>query len=85
MDRRSLLKILFGSGLAIAMPLLAGSRKLYKVVQSKCVGCKDCERVCPVSAISFERGKAQIDAGTCNGCNLCYAVCSYGAVKQCEK
>jgi|GEM_PF-1441910 len=85
MDRRSLLKLLLGAGLAAAIPLSARSQRLFKVVQSRCVGCKDCERVCPVAAIKFVRGKAEIDMETCNGCKLCPAVCSYGAIEQCEK
>jgi Fe-S-cluster-containing hydrogenase component 2 len=85
MDRRSILKLLFGAGLAAAIPLSARSKRLFKVMNSKCVGCRDCERICPVAAINFERGKAVIDTETCNGCKLCSAVCTYGAIEQCEK
>lgn len=57
---------------------------LFKILQAQCVGCRDCERVCPAAAISFVRGKAIIDIESCNGCSKCYSVCSYGAVNKCD-
>jgi len=85
MNRRTILRLIAGAGALIAMPVLAAKSKyLFRVNQAKCVGCKDCERVCPVAAISFIRGKAVIDMETCNGCALCPAVCSYGAINQCD-
>jgi Fe-S-cluster-containing hydrogenase component 2 len=45
------------------------------------VGCGDCVRICPVSAISLVRGKAVIDVETCIGCKSCNRICSYGAVR----
>jgi len=86
MNRRSLLKLLLGAGAVLALPAAAAkSTKIFSVIQSRCVGCKDCERVCPVAAVSFVRGKAVIDMESCNGCGICPAVCSYGAIEQCEK
>ncbi|MCU0609723.1 MAG: 4Fe-4S binding protein [Chitinispirillaceae bacterium] len=49
------------------------------IFKSKCVGCGDCVRICPVQAITMVHGKAVVDADKCVGCGLCVTVCSYGA------
>ena len=49
------------------------------IVRSKCVGCGDCVRACPVQAISMQRGKAVVDPEKCISCRLCVITCSYGA------
>ena len=52
-----------------------------KVNQSKCTGCKRCERECPVGAVSFTKeGKARITLATCIGCGECVAHCPAGAI-----
>lgn len=44
-----------------------------------CVGCKLCEDICPMDAVSIEEGIAHyaacIDEGKCMGCGLCQARC----------
>jgi Fe-S-cluster-containing hydrogenase component 2 len=83
MTRRSLLKFF----LVLTVPLAASAKKparIFRVIATRCVGCKDCWGVCPVGAIDMVRGKALIDPETCTGCRRCKAVCSYGAVGQCE-
>jgi hypothetical protein len=47
---------------------------------SKCVGCMECLRHCPESAITIENLKAHIDRDKCVGCAECLAVCRFEAV-----
>ena len=41
----------------------------------KCVGCGECENVCPVGAIHVEEEKAVLSKEKCIGCASCVAVC----------
>ncbi len=41
-----------------------------------CVACGACTRVCPLGALSVDRGlRAVVDAGKCVGCGLCAKTC----------
>jgi Fe-S-cluster-containing hydrogenase component 2 len=51
------------------------------ILKSKCVGCGDCIRACPVTAIKLDRGKAVVDPEKCVGCRMCVITCSYGAAR----
>jgi uncharacterized Fe-S center protein len=51
-----------------------------EVVVEKCVGCRQCYMVCPVSAITMENRKAVIDYDKCIGCGQCVASCNYAAM-----
>lgn len=46
----------------------------------KCVGCRQCYRACPVSAITMQNNKAVIDYEVCIGCGQCVAACNYEAM-----
>jgi uncharacterized protein (DUF362 family)/Pyruvate/2-oxoacid:ferredoxin oxidoreductase delta subunit len=46
---------------------------------SKCVGCGDCLRACPVRAISLGR-HALIDLDKCIRCYCCHEVCNFSAI-----
>jgi uncharacterized Fe-S center protein len=50
------------------------------VYEQKCVGCGECEKACPVNAISLKNNKAVIDGLKCIGCATCIAVCPYAAI-----
>ena len=50
------------------------------VYEQKCVGCGECEKVCPVKAISLKNNKSFIDGLKCIGCATCIAVCPYAAI-----
>jgi Fe-S-cluster-containing hydrogenase component 2 len=70
------------SGIIIALALCIGAAALASHVHpSLCVGCGDCVRICPVSAVTMVRGKAVIDVERCDGCKKCNAICSYGAIR----
>lgn len=41
----------------------------------KCIGCAECEKVCPTGAIHLENNKSLIDTKKCIGCASCIAAC----------
>lgn len=47
----------------------------------KCIGCRTCMQVCPLSAISFDTGKQHIDRLRCSSCGICCESCPSGALK----
>ncbi|PIU41453.1 MAG: 4Fe-4S ferredoxin [Candidatus Omnitrophica bacterium CG07_land_8_20_14_0_80_42_15] len=51
-----------------------------EVRENKCVLCKQCFDICPVSAISEKNGKAFIDKERCIGCAECVATCKFFAI-----
>ena len=53
------------------------------VNKNECVGCGTCTMgICPVDAISFVDGKANIDKIKCIQCGTCVAVCPIKAIKK---
>ena len=46
-----------------------------KIKRKTCIGCAECQKHCPVSAIYFEEKKANIDKNTCIGCGECIVRC----------
>lgn len=52
----------------------------YKIDPNKCVGCKTCVGVCPVTAISPMDGKCHIDPTKCISCGACASVCPVNAI-----
>ena len=50
------------------------------VYEQKCVGCGECEKICPVKAIRLKNNKAVINGLKCIGCATCIAVCPYSAI-----
>jgi len=51
-----------------------------RVIGNRCTGCSECEKVCPVSAISITNEKAEINQRTCIACLCCHEVCHFGAL-----
>jgi uncharacterized Fe-S center protein len=70
-----------GMGCASREGKLAQHSAVSPVVYAgKCVGCGECEKVCPVNAVSIINGKSKIDKARCIGCASCIAACTYGAM-----
>ncbi|MDD4894472.1 MAG: DUF362 domain-containing protein, partial [Candidatus Omnitrophica bacterium] len=65
-----------GMGCATRQGKLAQHCDVSPVVYAdKCIGCGECEIICPVGAIHIENGKSVIDSQKCIGCASCMAVC----------
>jgi len=72
-----------GCLLLLCLLVFASAQAVNKstILKSKCVGCGDCIRACPVTAIKLDRGKAVVDPEKCVGCRMCVITCSYGAAR----
>ena len=53
---------------------------MFNVNKEKCIGCSQCVKDCPVSAISLNENKAEINNTTCFKCGHCIAICPVEAV-----
>jgi len=51
------------------------------VVESRCTGCAECEKICPSGAISVSGKKARINHAICLQCMCCHEVCRFNAIK----
>lgn len=86
MNRRGMLKTFVAALAGSALPAIAREKYRLRILSYRCVGCRDCYRVCPkAEAIVIRRGKAVINEDECNHCMRCETVCSYGAIERCEK
>ena len=62
---------------------MAGSSQAAYRIGEKCTGCTACVRVCPVLAISGERGARHgINALRCVACGVCGRICPSGAISD---
>ncbi|MDF1494906.1 4Fe-4S binding protein [Caproiciproducens sp. CPB-2] len=58
---------------------------LAEVQQDVCRGCKVCEKVCPVYAISVTDRKAKVKEDACRGCTNCESRCPFHAIKMVKR
>lgn len=64
--------------------------KTYSIVQSNCIGCRECVKACGYGAISYSVADANssnpyyvaIDASKCVACGECVKVCEYNAIAE---
>ena len=50
------------------------------VIERRCTGCAECEKICPVGAITVSSKIAKIDHGICIECMCCHEVCRFDAI-----
>ena len=51
------------------------------VIEHQCTGCSECEKICPVGAISVSGKTARINYGICIQCMCCHEVCRFNAIE----
>lgn len=51
------------------------------VQRNECIGCAECERICPAKVITMVNGKPRIDRKKCIRCFCCQEFCPVGAMK----
>ncbi len=51
------------------------------VNKKECIGCGECQRICPVGVITMTNGKPVIDRRKCIKCYCCQEFCPVGAMK----
>jgi ferredoxin len=61
-------------------PMLISSGYVSRVDESLCIGCAECEDICPFEALTVADGMAVIDAADCMGCGVCVDACELGAL-----
>lgn len=52
-----------------------------RVIRGHCTGCSQCEKICPVGAISISNKIANINRSICIRCMCCHEVCRFNAIK----
>lgn len=55
-------------------------KRIKKICQVGCIGCRLCVKVCPVEAITFHDNLAQIQVEKCIQCGQCYRKCPTHAI-----
>jgi ferredoxin len=68
-------------------PMLAASGYLAQVDIDQCLGCGECQAICPFEAIQVADLYAQVDMAACMGCGVCVEHCPQGALSlvRCEQ
>ena len=51
-----------------------------KVIERLCIGCFECENICPATAISIVGETVRINQGICINCMCCHEVCRFNAI-----
>jgi uncharacterized protein (DUF362 family)/Pyruvate/2-oxoacid:ferredoxin oxidoreductase delta subunit len=51
-----------------------------EVITERCVGCGQCEKVCPKKTVKVRNGKARFRYGDCIRCYCCHEMCPHDAI-----
>jgi electron transport complex protein RnfB len=52
------------------------------VCENGCIGCKLCEKACPVDAVHVTKFLAEIDQEKCISCGKCVEKCPQGCIEM---
>jgi NAD-dependent dihydropyrimidine dehydrogenase PreA subunit len=65
------------------MPVMFRGEYVAEIDPEKCVGCRECMRVCQFGAVTYSAGnkKSGIDQKWCYGCGVCRAACKKEAIR----
>ncbi len=71
------------STIGLQIPVMFPAENVAEIDAERCVGCRECVRLCQFGAIGFSilDGKCFIDQNTCYGCGVCRGVCKQDAVR----
>lgn len=70
---------IFGKATAAFIQTVMASKP--NVNKSECVGCRECEKICPAAAITMIDKRPVIDRSKCIKCFCCQEFCPKGAMK----
>ena len=70
---------LWGKAISRLFAALIASRP--GVNKKECIGCGECQRICPAGVITMTNGKPVIDRRKCIKCYCCQEFCPVGAMK----
>lgn len=60
--------------------------KRLAIIGRACVACGSCVPVCPLNALSMDRGlAARVDGAKCVGCGKCEKICPAGIIEIVER
>ena len=64
------------------IPVMFRAEFVARIDNDKCIGCRQCMRLCQFGAISYSASnkKAVIDKSKCYGCGICRSVCNKNAI-----
>ncbi len=55
---------------------------IFKIDESKCIGCGKCEQLCKFSSINLKNNVYSIDPLSCEGCGTCQYFCPANAISS---
>jgi len=66
-----------------ATHLLTGKKPTTKspIITDKCIGCGDCEQICPRSAVTVDGEVARLNYSLCIRCFCCHEICPENAIR----
>jgi Pyruvate/2-oxoacid:ferredoxin oxidoreductase delta subunit len=72
------------STVGLDMPVMFRAEYIGEVDPERCVGCRECIRLCQFGAIGFSAltGKCFIDRTKCYGCGVCRSACKQEAIRM---
>jgi ferredoxin len=75
------------STVGLDLPVMFPAEYLAEIDPERCVGCRECARLCQFGAIGFSLldGKCFVDATKCYGCGVCRSVCEHDAIRLAER